>query len=275
MKKANPRAIILKLLLAAEGKEMSAREAVAGCALFGIGENSARVTLVRLASDQLIEAAGRGAYRLGPKATSLASEVATWRNAEQRVRTWKGDWLAAHTGAMKRADRTALRARQRALELVGLRELQRDLYLRPNNLAGGVASMRERLEKLDPEFDAPVFVVRDLDSAREKRARSLWNGRALSLLYATTRRKLEAWLERAPELELENAARESYLLGDKAIRQIVFDPLLPEPLVDVGERRAFHEAVLRFDRTGHAIWRSFTVSRQRLESARSHSEATH
>src|SRR5688500_17233532 len=163
MRRPNPRGIIMKLLLASEGNQMSARDAVAGCALFGIGENSTRVTLVRLASARMIEAAGRGAYRLGPKATRLASEVATWRHAEERVRIWRGDWLAAHTGAMKRADRTALRARQRAFDLAGLRELDRHLYLRPNNVAGGVAALRERVEKVDPDFDAPVFIVRDLD----------------------------------------------------------------------------------------------------------------
>jgi phenylacetic acid degradation operon negative regulatory protein len=275
MRRPHPRGVILKLLLAAEGNEMSAREAVAACALFGIGENSARVALVRLASAQMIEARARGTYRLGPKATRLASEVATWRRAEERVRIWRGDWLAAHTGAMKRADRTALRARQRAFDLVGVRELERDLYLRPNNLAGGVAAMRDRLKKVDPDFDAPVFTVRDLDSARDRRARRLWNGRALNLAYAAGRRRLQEWLERASTLEPDIAARESYLIGDEAIRRIVFDPMLPDPLVDVTERRAFHETVLRFDRQGHAIWRAFLFARQRRDSAPSRPETIH
>ena len=64
--KPNPRSLILNLLLATEGDPLSARDAISSCALFGIRENSVRVTLVRLASAGLIEAAGRGAYRLGP-----------------------------------------------------------------------------------------------------------------------------------------------------------------------------------------------------------------
>ena len=58
----------------------------------------------------------------------------------------------------------------------------------------------------------------------------------------------------AHSLEPEVAARESYLLGNDAIRQLVFDPLLPEPLVDVTERRAFTDTVVAFDQAGHRIW---------------------
>jgi phenylacetic acid degradation operon negative regulatory protein len=43
-------------------------------------------------------------------------------------------------------------------------------------------------------------------------------------------------------------------LGNDAIRCLVFDPLLPEPLADVSERRAFVDTVLEFDRVGRLIW---------------------
>lgn len=275
MPKLNPRTVILKLMLASERDELVAREAVSACALLGIRENSTRVALVRLASAQLIEAAGRGAYRLGPQATGLAAEITAWRNAEDRVRQWDGAWMAVHTGALKRADRVALRARERALELLGLRELERGLHVRPDNLTGSVVALRERLRKLDPDLAAPVFVARDLDPEREQRARKLWNGKALTKGYRETRRKLEEWLARADQLEPEVAARESYLVGDKAIRQLVFDPLLPAPLVDADERRAFREAVLRFDRVGHAIWRQLAVSQRSLHDSAQSAEARH
>ena len=74
--------------LAAGDQVLTAREAVAAAALFGITENSLRVTLARLCATQLIQATERGAYRLGSAGTGLAGEVASWRTAEQRVRTW-------------------------------------------------------------------------------------------------------------------------------------------------------------------------------------------
>lgn len=264
-----PRQLILKLLLAADDGELSARDAVAGCALFGIRENSVRVALARLAGAGLIEAAGRGSYRLGPNGTGLAADVATWPSAEQRVREWQGGWVAVHVGNLGRSDRVALRARDRALALLGLRELDRGLFLRPDNLVGGVAGVRERLHKLGLEEDAAVFLASELDRGRDQRARALWDGKALTRSYRQSRQQLEKWLARAGELELDVAARESFLLGSDAIRQVVFDPLLPEPLVASDERRAFVATVLEFDRAGRDIWRQiFTPGAASLAPAR-------
>jgi phenylacetic acid degradation operon negative regulatory protein len=72
-----------------------------------------------------------------------------------------------------------------------------------------------------------------------------------------SRLELERWLRRAGELEPDVAARESFLLGGRAIRQIVCDPLLPPPLVDVAERRAFIEKMKAMDREGRRIWKRF------------------
>lgn len=250
----NPKHLILNLMLAAEGDAMSARDTINACGLFGISENSVRVALVRLASSSLIEAAGRGAYRLGPKASGLATDIANWRNNEKHVREWKGHWVAVHVGGLGRSNRVALRARDRALALAGLRELDPGLYIRPDNLEGGVDPVRQRLYKLGLDADAPVFLAQQFDAERDQRARKLWDGKALTKHYRDNRRKLETWLDQSEELEPEVAARESYLLGHDAIRSLVFDPMLPAPLVDVDERRAFTKTVLRFDRAGHAIW---------------------
>ncbi len=252
-----PRHLILNLLLGAADRRLAAREAVVACALFGIRENSVRVTLARLSAAGLLEAADRGEYRLGPGAAQLADEVAIWRSAESRVRNWDGAWIVAYVGDLGRSNRVALRARARALGMLGLRELDRGLFLRPDNLAGGVEAVRERLLRLGLQSEAAVFVAHDFDSIRARRAVALWNGRALTLAYRETRARLEGWLARAGALALEVAARESFVLGDAAIRQLVFDPLLPAPLIDVDARRDFLGAVLRFDAAGHAIWHRF------------------
>jgi phenylacetic acid degradation operon negative regulatory protein len=251
----NPRHIILKLLQARGGKPLSARAAVTGAAVLGITENNLRVALARLTASGLIEAAGRGAYQLGPAAVGFAAEVAAWRDAEQRVTEWDGGWISVYTGALGRSDRVELRARERAFAVLGLRELERGLAVRPDNVVGGVQGLRERLDGLGLDAGAAVFRMTSLDAARDRQARALWDGAALDRHYRQARHKLESWLAKADGLELEVAARESFLLGDEAIRSLVFDPLLPEPLVDVRARRAFASTVLRFDRAGHRIWR--------------------
>jgi phenylacetic acid degradation operon negative regulatory protein len=253
----NPRRLLLSLLLAAQGEPLTAREAVVACDLFGIRENAARVALTRLTTAGLVESAGRGAYRLTPRASGFATEIATWRDAEKRLRRWTGHYLAVHCGALTRADRAALRRRERALGLLGLRELEPELYVRPDNLEGGVDAARHRLRSLGLEEGAAVFVASAFDAGREARIAALWDGRALGASYAKTRGELERWLAQAGKLAADVAARESFLMGDRAIRQLVFDPLLPEPLVDVDARRAFVDTLRRFDAAGRTIWRAF------------------
>ncbi len=261
--KPEARHLILNLLLGTAHRRLSAREAVASCALFGIRENNVRVALVRLAAGGMIESSERGQYRLGPKAAGLAGDVSSWRDAETRVRDWDGGWVAVHVGALSRSDRALRRARERALGLLGLRELDGGLFVRPDNLAGGVDAVRERLARLGLGAEAAVFVARSLDEHRARRAAGLWDVATLDRGYRDTRALLEGWLARwsagVPALPLEAAARESFVLGNDAIRQLVFDPLLPAPLVDVDARRAFVDAVRRFDGVGHSIWRRFLL----------------
>ncbi len=267
-----PKNLILNLLLAAGGEPLSASDAVASCQLFGIRENSVRVALVRLNAAGLIESVGRGAYRLGPQAATLAADVASWRHAEQRVCDWDGGWLMVSTAGLRRSDRAALRLRERALALAGFETLAPELHIRPDNLIGHAEAARHRLQQLGLDADAHVFVARDLAPELDQRARQLWTDKHLDQSYARTRRKLDAWLQGADQLELETAARESYVLGNEAIRQLVFDPLLPHPLVDANARRDFLKAVIDFDAAGHRIWQRLLPSLRGVADADSHAD---
>jgi phenylacetic acid degradation operon negative regulatory protein len=223
----------------------------------------------------MIEAEARGTYRLGRKAVDLADDVRAWRAAESRVRKWSGKWIAVHSGALGRSDRAALRQRDRALALLGFRELERGLFIRPDNLVGGVGEVRARLYKLGLDAEAAVFLLEGLDDEREARARALWKTKALTRSYLQWRQRLEKWLGTARGLDLEVAARESFLLGTDAIRQIVFDPLLPEPLADVEARRDFVTTLVEFDRVGHAIWHKLSSRTRAAEGAGEGASAHH
>ena len=252
--KLNARHLILDLLLASTSHQLSVREAITACRIFAISENSVRVALVRLSADGLVQAAGRGHYRLGPQALGLAGDVATWRSAEQRVRPWSGDWLTVFSASLGRSNRTALKHRERALQMLGFRELEQGLHVRPNNIEHDLDSVRQRLHKLGLEAEASVFVSSHW--AQDEKLRALWNGHELNERYAQLQQQLEAWMQSAAELDAETAARESFLLGGNAIRHIVFDPLLPEPLVNVAARLQFVATVRKFDQIGHHIWQT-------------------
>ncbi|MEW6273382.1 MAG: PaaX family transcriptional regulator C-terminal domain-containing protein, partial [Thermodesulfobacteriota bacterium] len=146
---------------------------------------------------------------------------------------------------------------ERALAFLGFRELRPGLALRPDNLAGGVAGARERLLELGLERRAEVTGLHALAAETARHAAALWDTAGLRLAYRRTIVELERSERRLATLPREDAMRESFLLGGRAIRQIVFDPRLPDPLVPTHERRALVEATLRYDRAGRACWASF------------------
>jgi phenylacetic acid degradation operon negative regulatory protein len=252
----NARSLILRLLAVVEGGTLSVSEAVRACALFDISENSVRVTLARLTQAGRTESVDRGVYRLGPLARQLGADVAAWRTVEDRLTDWSGRWIAVATGGLPRSDRKVLRARERALSMLGMRELDNGLYLRPDNLRGGVEAVRARLTGLGLGAEAAVFRASGFDPEREGRALGLWQGTPAES-YGAEAARLTRWLEQAETLPLQQAARESYVLGDAAIRRIVFDPMLPAPLADEAARRAYVDTAKRFDDAGRRIWAEF------------------
>jgi len=250
----NAKRVVLELLSAIGDTPAPASALVQACAIFGITENSTRVTLARLLGAGTIEATGRGEYRLGAGTEALTREVTSWRDLEKQMRRWDGGFVCVHTGALGRSDRSELRRRDRSMRLLGFRSLTTDLEVRPDNLVGGVDAVRSRLHALGLDRSALVFRAEELDAATDSRARTLWHDEKLVEGYRKMRQRLERWLERGPSQSAEAAARESFLLGSEALRLLVFDPRLPEPIVDVSERRALLDSARRFDATGRRIW---------------------
>jgi len=252
--KPTAKRIVLELLSASDTHESAAASLIRACAVLGVGENNVRVTLARLVAAGTLEITGRGQYRLGRAVQAMTREVTSWRDLEKQVRRWDGGWACVHVGELSRTDRSALRRRGRALRLLGFRPLARGLEVRPDNLEGGVAALRERLYALGVEPSAVVFRVDELDPATEARARALWHADRLSASYDQTRERIERWLVAVAALPPRAAAREAFFFGGDVLRMILFDPRLPEPLVDVAARRALVDAARRLDATGRRLW---------------------
>ncbi|WP_207201671.1 PaaX family transcriptional regulator C-terminal domain-containing protein [Pseudomonas sp. TH41] len=251
------KSLVLELLVAKNGVPLQVREAIVACELFGISENNVRVTLARLTIEALLEGAGRGSYQLGPQARDISSQLFAWRSVEQHLRPWDGSYLMVACNALGRSDRNILRQRERSLHMLGFAELDKDLYVRPNNIEPDIESLRRRLIDLGLEPAALVFQAMGFEEAQIQRIQNLWNGELLNDSYRRNCEQLESWALRAEQLRLDAAARESFTLGREAIRQIVFDPLLPQPMVDVALRSEFVAATQRFVDHGHQIWRTF------------------
>ena len=177
--KINAKHLILDLLLAFN-QALCAKDAIAACRLFGVNENSVRVALARLSAEGLIEAEERANYRLSASALTLAGDVATWRTAEQRIKSWDGTYLAVFSASLGRTNRTALRKRERALQLLGFKELQQGLHVRPNNIEHDINSVRKRLYNLGLESEAIIFIAHEFNAHTEQQIHALWDTDALN-----------------------------------------------------------------------------------------------
>ena len=249
--------LLMKLIGSRKGIKMNAASAVRVGALFGISENNIRVTLTRLLASNQLQLIERGYYILGKEGERVAAQIGRWRKAEDTLCEWRGDWVAVLTSSMVKSDRKAQRVRDRALKLMGMRKLDKDFYIRPNNLVEGIDSLRERLNSLGLDKNAMVFNASEFTPIINNKALSLWQTDELELSYQQGLIDIECSLQQLPDYSLDDAAKISYLVGDEALQRLVFDPLLPEPLIDVNLRKAFREKVIEYDKIGADIWLEF------------------
>jgi phenylacetic acid degradation operon negative regulatory protein len=252
-----PKNLILSLLSTAAGSAMPAGALVAAGRLFAISENNIRVTLARLRAGRMINQDDRGFYCLAHKAVPVGKQVTSWRTIEQRVRPWTGGWIGVHTGAVQRSERRAHRHGDRALRFLGFERFDASLHVRPDNLTGGVAAVRQQLYELGLDAKAMVFSIGDLDTAAERRARRLWDAAALRHGYRSSLGALRESRQHLGDLPAHEALVESFLLGGRVIRQLVLDPLLPEPLVPTDDRKQLVKAMCDYDRAGRSCWSAF------------------
>ena len=236
-----------------------------GAGVLGIGENSMRVALARLRTSGLVESNERGLYRLSETAEPVNRMVRSWRAIEESVVDWNGSWLAVDTSGESRGDRKRSRRCLRALRLLGFESLTPALRIRPNNLEGGVDTLRERLVTLGYSPMPMMMKLTRLDAETDRRARSLWNIEELEAGYRTSRDRLLASTDRLSSLSESEAMAETFRFGGEAVRRIVLDPLLPAPVVDVSARRALVEAMRQYDRLGRDYWKSWAGESADLE----------
>ncbi len=252
-----PKSLILGLLLASRHSPLSSRMVIATCELFGINANSARVTLARLCSEGLVDSKNRGFYQLGEKSMTLSNEASRWPYQIQRQRPWLGDYACVHTAHLTRSDRTQFVRRERALKLMGFTPLEAGLHIRPNNIDENINALETHLHTLGLERRAYVFTAQQFKKSDEDKIEKYWKPAQLNQLYQDQTVELVNWLNKHDSFGLPQAARESYLLGNKAIRDLVFDPLLPAPLINEEVRARFFATVKEFNTVGQGIWQEF------------------
>jgi phenylacetic acid degradation operon negative regulatory protein len=257
MRRPTAKSLTLDLLSSLRGGAMPVSALVAAARLFQVDQNALRVAITRLLGAGQIARDERGQYRLGEAAHAVDRRVLGWREAEQRTLRWPGSWWLVRAGELPPARSRERRQRERALSLLGFAKLAPGFALRPDNLRVSLAELRGELRELGLEAGALVAHVSELDPESEARARGLWKREAFADSYRRSLAELEASEARLAGLPEERAMVESFLLGGRVIRELVLDPLLPEPLAPEAERRALVDAMRRYDRAGRRAWVSF------------------
>ncbi len=261
MEQPTARSLVLDLLSTLRRGSMPVRALVDAGALLGIEENNIRVSLARLYASGRIDRDERGRYRLGPAVAAISGRLRSWRDLTQRQRAWKGDWIAVHCARLGRGG--ARRRRERALELLGFRDLEPGFSLRPNNLRGGLDGAREQLVSLATGIEVTdtavgrVFLARDLDPASDLEARSLWDATALAEASRASLESLRESEARIAGLTNDEAMVETFLVGGRVLRQLVRHPLLPAEILDPKPLANLLDAMKRYDRLGRDAWAPF------------------
>jgi phenylacetic acid degradation operon negative regulatory protein len=251
-----PRSLILDLLGTLSRGTMPVAALIDAGRMFGFAPGSMRVALARLLQSGRVERDVRGRYRVGAAAAPIQHRVKGWRGLDGRSVAWNGEWWAVHDARAPRRG-AAARRHERALRLLGFRRLEPGLCLRPANLQGGCAAVREELHALGLSPKALVFAARELDGVTLERARELYDVDGLRSGYLAALAELESSSARLPSHGPEDAMRESFLVGGRAIARLAVDPLLPAEIHPSRERDALVRAMRDYDQRGRESWADF------------------
>lgn len=252
----SPARLILDLLDAdPEGMSRTRRLLAAG-SVFRFSSNQMRVALSRLASEGLLVNKARGQYALSDTAEQLRTEIQRWQHIESQRQPWQNDWATILCGNLAAESSAQFRRQSRALSLRGLRRWRPGVWVRPDNLKGGLPRLITDLQSLGLDAIQGSFLVNNADADTEQELLSLWDTESLNREYHTRLADIRAATRRlvAPRPGL---LIETMELGSDTIRFLLKDPLLPDGLTDSQCRHALIESMHEYDRLGRELWQQF------------------
>ena len=83
---------------------------------------------------------------------------------------------------------------------------------------------------------------------------AFWTEQQLNENYVELTREMRSWLADYSSKSLQDAARESFIIGDKVLHNIAYDPRLPGEMINSASRGNMVETMIQFNTVGRAIW---------------------
>jgi phenylacetic acid degradation operon negative regulatory protein len=256
--------LILALIDSAADPALPASYLVETGQMFGLDAGAIRVALTRLVKRNVLAQVERGRYGLGKSGDPLHQAVRNWGDAEQRLISWKGDWIAVSAVHLSRRNKTQVRRREKALRFFGLAQAAPGLWIRPANLREDFTSLRRSLCAIagDQLDDWWLYRLSDLLPRDAFDPTQLWNIAELEQSYRTLHRELKQSLECIDKLARPDAAKETLLIGRAVTRAILIDPVLPAQMIDASARSSLIDLMRQYDRVGKQIWRTLFEDHQ-------------
>lgn len=201
------RSVVLSVLLGTHPARADAAELLSLTADFGIKESALRVALTRMVGAGDLIRAG-GGYQLSDRL--LARQRRQDQAMHPQTHPWDGNWTTVLITAVGEDARTRAALRT-ALSRSRFGELREGVWLRPDNLVGG----------LDPEIGARARVLTARDDDPVGLARQLWD--------------LPGWAQTGARL-LESMAHADdvpgrFTVAAAIVRHLRSDPVLPDGLL--------------------------------------------
>jgi len=249
--------LILSVLSQPNIQELHIRQLIKWGDLFDHRSATIRVEAGRLTKQCLLETTSRGVYKIGTAGDVLKQTASAWDSIADQVGEWNGGWLCIHTAHLGRSDKSALQARERAFRLMGFEQLVTGLWCRPDNLIAAASATFVRLIQFGLEPDAILVRMEAANNCNTIDPHALWPRKPLESNYRGMIELMEDSRERLGNLDMGQAMRQSFLVGEHVIRQINADPLLPSEMVDTDLRNKMIAGMKRYSAHCHPIWAQF------------------
>ena len=146
---------------------------------------------------------------------------------------------------------------ERAFKIYGFIEVELGFWLRPANLIIDLESLKQRL--VDIGLDSRIYLmkVNQTTDMTSDRWRSKWPVKELEASYQAMITQLESSQASLEQLSPRDAAKESLIIGEAAIRLINLDPLLPKEIINSDLFDKVVRTMIAYDQTGQQCWQKF------------------
>lgn len=249
--------LLLSLFNQPNLNHMSIKQLIAWGELFEHEPATIRVAAGRLVKQGFLLTQQRGNYTTGEAGKSIRQLASKWRDPQARVDQWNGSWLCIYTANLGRTCKQRIQVRERAFRLTGFKPLEKNLWCRPDNLIETADSTFARLVDIGLESTAILMKVDHFNHHLARSPMSLWSPKQLEKTYGLLVSLMEKSTQRLLDVDVKQATRESFLIGEHVIRQINQDPLLPEEIVDASARKKLLSTMIDYDKFCHPIWHEF------------------